>query len=161
VRRIRTQYRSFAAAAGSVLDHLKGFLNAQRAADLARRLFLERQKKSTHDVDAGNHRPEFVAPPARIHHRLVPIALPRILPQVGHERDVGGFLRPGKQIALDGLEAEFPVLVSQGMSRMAPRCRSAIRRERVSARLMRRSILFRFAQLVLLPGDIAKRFAVD
>ena len=49
-----------------------------------------------------------------IHHRLVLIALPRILPQVGHERNVGGFLGAGKQIALDGLEAEFPVLVSQG-----------------------------------------------
>ena len=51
-----------------------------------------------------------------MHHRLVPIALPWILPQVGHERNVGGFRRAGRQITLDGLEAQFPVAADIAVS---------------------------------------------
>jgi hypothetical protein len=60
-----------------------------------------------------NHRPELISPPTSVHHGVVLITLPRILPQVGHERNVGSLLGTGEQIALDGLEAEFPVIVSQ------------------------------------------------
>src|ERR1700722_7956806 len=103
----------FAAAAGAVLNHLKRPLDAERSTYLARRIFLERQEKSANDVYAGNHRPEFVTPPAGIHHRVLLIALPRVLTQIGHEWNVGGLLGAGEQVALDGLEAKFPVIVPQ------------------------------------------------
>ena len=102
-----------ARAARSLLNHLKRPFNAQRSAPLAGRVFFERRKELSDDGDAGHHRPQLVAPPASIHHRLVLVALPRILPQVGHERNVGRFRRAGKQVALDGLEADFPVVVAQ------------------------------------------------
>src|SRR6202011_4254594 len=59
------------------------------------------------------HRPKLFAPPAAIQQSLGLIAFPRILPQVGDQRNVGRFFGSGKQVALDGLEADLPVIVSQ------------------------------------------------
>src|SRR6266446_2979291 len=102
------------AAAGPSLDHLKRLLDAQRSAHLAWRILFERLEESSNEGYGGDHRPKLIAPPAGIHHRLVLIAFPRILPQVGHERNVGRFLRAGEQISLDRFEAEFPIGVSHG-----------------------------------------------
>src|SRR5882724_805462 len=102
----------FSSAAGASLDHLKRLLDAQRSADLAWRILLERLEETANESYGRHHRPELFAPPTAIQHSLGLVAFPRILPQIGDQRNVGGFLRAGEQVALDGLETQFPVGVS-------------------------------------------------
>jgi len=57
------------------------------------RIFFERHKELPDDGRARNQGPQLVTPPPGIHHR---------------------FLRASEQIALDGLERDFPVIVAYG-----------------------------------------------
>src|ERR1700683_2071568 len=99
--------------AGPLLNHLKRPFYAQRSAPLARWVFSERRKELADDGHTRHHRPQLVAPPASVHHRLVLIALPRVFSQVSHYGNVGRFWRAGEQIAFDCFEAEFPIVVAQ------------------------------------------------
>src|SRR6266436_4062941 len=104
----------FAAAGDASLGRLEGPLDTNRSTYLARRILLEGLEEPANQRDGGHHGPQFVTPPAAIQHRLVLITFPRIHPQVGHKGHVGRFLRAGEKVALDGLEAEFPVVVPNG-----------------------------------------------
>src|ERR1700712_5116261 len=107
--------RDLLAATGrAALDRLKSLLDAQRSAHLAWRVLPERLQEATDQRNGRNHRPELFAPPAAVQHRLIRVFLPRVLSQVGHEGNVGRFFRAGEQVALDGLEAELPVGISNG-----------------------------------------------
>jgi Sulfatase/haloacid dehalogenase-like hydrolase len=62
-----------------------------------------------------NMDPQLVTPPPGIHHRLVLVALPRVLSQVGHQRNVGRFLRASEQIAHPKTGKPYTDMVYQPM----------------------------------------------
>src|SRR6266850_6117221 len=114
VRWITQSLYLFAGATGASLHHLERLLDAQRSTHLAWRIIFKRLEEAADERYGRHHRPKFFAPPTAIQHRLVLITFPRIHPQIGHQRNVGGFFRTGKQVALNGLETEFPVIVTHG-----------------------------------------------